>query len=149
MSHAIWFRAPMHCLDCGAMVDARSTRLHTSGLNPDPVDDFVEPGAELPLESGDFGAGYFVRREPAAPGEELLALEHWGCPVCGREQWALLRFERLDERRVRWLSAEPVRLTPELVQRVHYVSLTIDLWIKANPGPEASAIAALLHLGQR
>lgn len=122
MSHAVWFRTPLRCLQCGAMTGARETRLHSAGLNPDPIDDFVESGAVLALEAGDFETGYRVLRAPGADETTLLALETWACRHCGSQEWAVLTFERLDPQHVRWQGAVAVALTPELVRSVHYVS---------------------------
>lgn len=129
---AIWFDAPLTCLSCGGAIDARKTFLHTPHFGSDSTDTHVRPGGVLDVSIDDFQEAYFTVHDPGA-NPEVRVLEQWRCPLCTRAQWARLEFQRQDAGHYRFVAAEAVPLTPDVVRSVHFVSRWMDLWVEANP----------------
>jgi len=146
MTYSYWFRVPLTCLNCGAVVSPDQTRLHADGLNHDIRDAWLEPGQEISAEPDDFGMAYTPLRD-ATSAPVLRVLDGWACPACGEAQWARLDFLRLPEGRFRLLKVCSVPLTVEELRSAHYIGKAVSLWVREE-ADEASRPALLAVLGR-
>jgi hypothetical protein len=75
--------AELRCERCGAVSPADASSEMTIRLRDDPQLAYLGVGDELPVDTARARAsGYLVVREPA-PGEPVVLLHQWTCPVCG------------------------------------------------------------------
>ncbi|MCP3103045.1 hypothetical protein LZ198_29615 [Myxococcus sp. K15C18031901] len=146
MAHIVWFLAPLTCLHCGAHAGEQETRLHTSDLHRDPESISVRPGELLEVGLQEFDDAYLKLRAPVGT-EDVRALEQWGCRVCHWAQWARIVFRYVDSEHYRFISAETVALTPEVVRDAHFISRHLDWWVETHPGEELERVRPLIkHL---
>jgi hypothetical protein len=143
VSYNIWFDVPLICLKCGSEIRGLDTGLHSPGLNADMVDSTARPGDVLPIYESDFDDAYFRLHDPGEDGE-IAALEQWRCPVSDTVQWARLEFRREAEDRFRFVSAQSVPLTPDVVCGMHVLSRSLDSWLQANPGDESDQLLKII-----
>ncbi|NOJ82987.1 hypothetical protein [Myxococcus xanthus] len=146
MAHIVWFLTPLTCLHCSSHAGERETRLNTRDLNRDPESISVRPGELLEVGIQELKDAYLTLREPVGT-EDIRALEQWDCPVCHWAQWARIVFRRVDPDHSRFMSAETVALTPEVLRDAHFLSPRIDFWVKTRTGEELEHILPLIkHL---
>ena len=130
-------------MNCGSLNSAREIHLYTPSFGQDPADTDAEPGDILDLETVDFEDGYFTLRRPSSAESTVIALEVWGCRVCLRTQGARLRFEREDSTHYRFLDAEAVPLSANILDDAHFISRSLEE-LAPNPGDDANRIRELL-----
>ncbi|NTX06661.1 hypothetical protein HUA75_33335 [Myxococcus sp. CA040A] len=146
MAYVVWFLTPLTCLHCGAHTVEDETNLHTSDLRWDPESINVRPGELLDTGLQEFSDAYLKLRHPVGT-EDVHALEQWSCGVCHRAQWARIVLRYVDPKHYRFVSAETVALTPEVISAAHYISSHLDWWVETHPGEESERVLPLLkHL---
>jgi len=143
MSHII-FRAPLTCTNCGSLNDERSNQLYTAGIGHEAGDTRADRGDVLDLEVVDFEDGYFTLRRLSREDTTVIALELWGCRVCGRIQAARLHFERVDELHWRFEDARVVPLSSTFLEEAHFISRRLEEWAP-NPGDDADRVWEIVH----
>jgi len=143
MSHAVWFYVTLICGNCGAEVHDGESNLHTPGLLPDPVDRITRENDLIEAEPIDFPEAYFEIGKPEQGGE-VRALEQWSCPICNAVQWARLEFRQEDAEHFRFIKAQTVALTPEILRHMHYASRRLEFWVQDHPGPESDRLREVL-----
>jgi len=144
MAHIVWFLAPLSCLHCGSHAGERETRLNTRDLNRDPESISVRPGDLLEVSLQELEDAYLTLRKPVGT-EDIRALEQWDCPACQWTQWARIVFRYVDPEHSRFISAETVPLTPEVVRDAHFISPRIGFWVETHPGEESARILPLIQ----
>ena len=141
MSHAYWFKAPLTCLHCGAVLPPECVHLLVSGLNPESRDEVVWIGTSLAICAGDFDDA-FIRIHRPPEGQDITCLEQWGCLRCKHAQWARLRFAHEAYAAYRFCECTNVPLTLEIVRDLHYITTHIETW--SAPDPETDRIHEFL-----
>ena len=130
MTYDYWFRVPLTCLGCGAVIPPSDTRLYADGMSPDIRGGWVDPGQDLPVELDDFGNAYTMAHDPAdAP--IVRVVDGWFCPVSNEAQWARLEFERLaGDTDYRFLGASSVPLTADELHAAHFIGRGVAEWFE-------------------
>jgi hypothetical protein len=142
MSHAVRFRVPLTCTNCGSLNDERTVHLYTSGLGQELADTSASPGEILDLELVDFEDGYFTLRQPTDDESTVVALEIWDCRMCLRCQVARLLFHRVGLLHWQFVDAQVVPLSTAVLDEAHFVSRKLEE-LAPNPGDDADRLREL------
>ena len=143
MSDAIWFFAQLECRHCGRLCAEDAGRLYSDGLNPGFGDEARRLGESFSAGEENLRDAYVALRAPS-PDERVRVIERWECPNCGRIQWARIALVREGPTWYRFLGAESVDLSPEVLADAHYLSRRLDFDLLDIPAGELQVLKDMI-----